>query len=96
MDIQETEWYQSRPPLIQRRIDEYPPLHLYRRKSTGHRVIIHGYDEGEDGRCTTCTIRILRLYNPDHIVAMERYVSGIPYEDLEQLEYARNLEQEPE
>lgn len=84
MDIQDTEWYQSRPPHVQRRIDDYPPNSLYRNTGAGDQVVvIYSYEE-KDGRCDTCKVQVLRKYNP-HIF-MERVVFEVPFSNLEQLE----------
>ena len=93
MDVQETEWYQAQPPLIQQRIDEYPPHYLYRNTRTGYRVVLYSYDEGEDRQCTTCTVLILQLYNPESIV-LERRVFGVLLTDLERLPVQRNMDAE--
>jgi len=90
MDIKETEWYQGRPTIVQRRIDEYPPQFLYRKKDTGHVVELYSYDEGEDGLCKTCTILILQKNNDHMRIAMERRVFGVPFDDLERLEQWRD------
>jgi hypothetical protein len=94
MDIEETEWYQTRPPLIQQRIDEYPPLYLYRRKSNGYIVALHAYDEGEDRLCTICTVLVLQMYNPHKNIVTERRVFEIPFDDLERMDVLRNVDAE--
>jgi hypothetical protein len=86
MDIQESEWYQSRPPHVQRRIDEYPPNYLYRNVPANNQmVVIYSYEE-RDGQCDTCKVQVLRKYNP-HIF-IERTVFGVPFTSLERLQEA--------
>lgn len=81
MNVQETEWYQTRPPAVQRRIDEYPPTHLYRMKQSGQFVVLYAYEQQATDRCETCKVRVLRRYNPH--TSMERIVFGVPFSDLE-------------
>lgn len=84
VNVRETDWYKSRPAAVQRRIDEYPPTHLYRMRDTGQLVRLHAYSEGKDGACATCDtcqVVVSRRYNPG--VVMERIVFGVQFANLE-------------
>lgn len=81
VNVQETDWYKSRPAAVQQRIDEYPPGRLYRMRSTGHIVTLYSYAESADGTCTTCCVNVLARYNPG--LAFERRVFAVSFDDLE-------------
>lgn len=91
MRIQDTKWYNERPPLIQQRIDEYPPQYLYRNRKNNQIVQLYSYDEGHDGSCKTCTVSVLQKNNPHIILVMERNVFGVPLDDLERLDILREI-----
>jgi hypothetical protein len=80
-EIQQTEWYRTRPATVQRRIDSHPPTQLYRMRKTGQIVPIYSYAEDHNGECTTCTVLVLEEYNGP--LFMERQVFGVAFEDLE-------------
>jgi len=83
IDVQATEWYQTRPRCVQARIDTHPPNRLYRMKDTGQIVPIYSYGVHEDGECHSCTVLIFRQYNPATLV--ERTVFGVDFENLDML-----------
>lgn len=89
--VQDTDWYKSRPPAVQRRIDEDPPSGLYRLRSTGQIVWLYSYGEGADGQCDTCTVVVSGKYNPG--VVVERGVFGVSFADLEPIDAAHEMEQ---
>jgi hypothetical protein len=66
-ELQQHEWYRSRPEAVQRRIDAYPPIVLYRLKTTNQIVQMYSYEEDE--------------HNPQ--VTQDRIVFGISFDDLE-------------
>lgn len=92
MRVQDTDWYKERPPLIQQKIDAYPPDRLYRQKSTGRIVYLYSYEEGDDGQCEMCTITITKRFNPTCV--LDRRVFDVPLEDLEEMEGYRIVPEE--
>ena len=82
--IRETEWYQTRPPAVQQRIDACPPTQFYRLKTTGQIVPIYSYEVNHQGECNTCKVQVLRQYNPE--VVLDRTVFNVPFENLEAIE----------
>jgi len=92
--VQDSKWYKARPPLIQQKIDLYPPDRLYRQKSTGRIVYLYSYEEGEDGLCETCTITITKRFNPTCV--LNRRVFGVRLDDLEEVEGYRVVPEDEE
>lgn len=45
--LKETEWYKTRPPVIQKAIDMFDPTKLYKIIETGEECRILGYNEME-------------------------------------------------
>lgn len=79
-----TQWVASRPPRVRDAIDSksFAPWKLYRLKSSGHRVLIHSFDEPEDDTLpVTARVDVLGRFNA---VLMERRVFGVLPEDLEE------------
>ena len=80
------EWFDSRPPHVQQRIREYPPGGFYWLKSSGHVVRLYCYSEDEETQtCDTCQVVVLQEHNPHKLLAFDRRVFGIPFDDLEPL-----------
>lgn len=72
----------SRPDAVRAVAEQFEPWGLYRMKSTGHRVTVASFGEGEDG-AVTLTVNVLAAYN---FVTFERQVFGIDLADLEPCE----------
>lgn len=79
-----SDWYQSRPAIVQSAIRRYPPHLTYRLETTGQHVRIYSYDEGPDGSCETCTVTVLS--DPrgpvSNAMTVGCNVFGIPLSDL--------------
>jgi hypothetical protein len=75
-------WVASRPEAVRLVAAQFEPWSLYRMKSTGHRVTIASFGEGDDG-CVTLTVHVRADFN---WVAFERQVFGIDPADLEPCE----------
>jgi hypothetical protein len=76
------DWVASRPACVRRVAERFDPWSLYRLRTTGHRVTIYAFDEGEDGR-VTLKVDVTSKFNR---VAFERRVFGIDPDDLEPCE----------
>jgi hypothetical protein len=76
------QWVASRPESVRRAIEEHElePWKLYRIKSSGHRVVIHCFDEHQDGS-VTIQVDVDRRFN---FVTFERRVFGVAPGDLEE------------
>lgn len=73
------EWLAERPEAVAKAARQYPPNRLYRMESTGHRVTILSYEEGDDGECKTCRV----LVSADHnCVIFARQVFGVRLDGL--------------
>ena len=83
-ELYQSEWFKSRPKIVQKAIIDYPPGYFYILKSTGQKVRLYSYTENKKG-CTECTILILKEDNPDR-EDVERKVFGVPLDDLERKE----------
>lgn len=83
-EIQASEWYQTRPLAVQKRIDTHPPNKLYRLSTTGQIVPLYSYEVDNQGECNTCKVHVLREHNPE--VILERTVFGVPFENLVPIE----------
>jgi len=57
-EIQQSEWYLSRPPVIQQAIDILPPGQLYQFKDSGKQCTIYSYDEPESGLIEDVTVTV--------------------------------------
>ena len=76
-------WLSSRPEAVRKVIEKYHPTHLFRMKSTGHRVWIESFAENDDDTVTECTVIVSSQFNPS--VFFDRRVPGIELTDLEDL-----------
>lgn len=75
-------WVAERPAHVRAVAERFDPWSLYRLKSTGHRVVLRSFGEGE-GDSVTLRVAILAEFNA---VAFEREVFGIDPADLEPCE----------
>ena len=71
------DWVASRPDNVRKVAERFDPWTLYRMKSSGHRVVVHGFSEGDEG--VTLQVAVLAEFN---LIAMERNVFGIDPDDL--------------
>lgn len=71
------QWVAERPDGLREIAERFDPWSLYRMKSTGHRVTVHGFSEGNP---VTLIVNVLGDFNA---VMFERRVFGIPWDDLE-------------
>ncbi len=72
----------SSPDNVRVVAERFPPWHLYRMRSTGHRVQIYSFDEMGQSRGVTLTVVVLREFNPQ-MGGPDRRVFGIEPDDLE-------------
>ena len=70
------EWVATRPEVVQKLCNDYPPDRLYKIKETGKRITLHSYSE--DG---TMTVNMTGEYNA---VIFNSRVFGIKPEDIEE------------
>ena len=75
---QRAKWVAERPDAVRAVAERFQPWKLYRMRSTGHRVTVHSYGEGENGS-VTLTVNVTGKYN---LLAFERRVFGIDPDDL--------------
>jgi hypothetical protein len=75
-------WVKERPDVVQELIETrgFAPWKLYRMKSTGHRVVLHSFDEELSGEITL-KVSVLGRFN---LVHFDRTVFGIDPNDLEE------------
>jgi hypothetical protein len=66
------EWVASRPDHVRVVAEHFEPWHLYRLSTTGHRVLVIGFDEMDEG--VRVRIAVLGRYNA---VVFDRQVFGI-------------------
>jgi len=78
-------WVASRPDAVRLVAEQFDPWSLYRLKTSGHRVTVASFGEGEDGS-VTLTVNVLADYN---LVMFERQVFGIAPTDLEPCDLPR-------
>lgn len=57
-ELQQSEWYLSRPKVIQEAIDKYPPTQLYRFKDSGKQCKLYSYAEPESGKLEDVTVTV--------------------------------------
>jgi hypothetical protein len=62
-DIKETEFYKSRPEIIQKAIEARPFNQLYRIRDTGHECFIFSYDEPTSGKFEDITLTVEKTGN---------------------------------
>lgn len=72
-------WVAERPPNVRAVAERFEPWSLYRMKSTGQRVTVVSFGEGEDGT-VTLTVNITGQFN---FTLFDRQVFGIDPDDLE-------------
>lgn len=77
------DWVAQRPPRIREVATRFNTWTLYRMKSTGHRVLIHAFNEDMDESKVLLTVAVLGTYNA---VAFDRLVYGVDPDDLEECE----------
>jgi hypothetical protein len=75
-------WVKSRPERVRELIETrgFAPWKLYRMKSTGHRVVLHAFDEELSDK-VTLKVKVLGRFN---LVHFDRIVFGIDPGDLEE------------
>lgn len=56
-ELQQDEWYLSRPKSIRDAIDLVPPIHLYKFKTSGKCCHIISYEEPKEGDKVTITVQ---------------------------------------
>ena len=71
-------WVAERPPAVKAVAERFKPWALYRLTTTGHRVTLRSFGEGDDG-AVTLTVRVSGDFNA---VIFERDVFGILPDDL--------------
>ena len=72
------DWVAERPPHVRAVAERFDPWSLYRMQSTGHRVTVQFFSEGEGGK-VTLTVAVTGEFN---LVSHERAVFGIDPDDL--------------
>lgn len=79
-ELMEEEWFQSRPPDIQKMIIKYPPIVLYKFKDSGKVVYMFSY-------CEDGTVTVIHLGYGTEFAFMSRNwkVFDVKPEDLEAL-----------
>lgn len=75
-EVNFTEWLAERPEVVKQLAAQFRPDRLYLLKTTGHRVTIAGYNEGN-----TLIVNVTGEFNK---IMFDRQVFGIPPEDLEE------------
>lgn len=76
------EWFDNLPDFVQEKFLEYPPNKLYLMGT--HNVQILSYEETEDETaCDSCTVFVGQVNNPDMILAFDRQVFGVSFDNLE-------------
>lgn len=73
-------WLKGRPSHVRAVAERFEPWKLYRMKSTGQRVTVYSFGEGED-KTVTLTVTITGEFNLIHFA---RNVFGIDPNDLEE------------
>ena len=71
-------WVAERPPAVKAVAERFKPWALYRLTTTGHRVTVRSFGEGDDGAVTL----IVRVSGDFNVVTFERDVFGISPDDL--------------
>ena len=71
-------WVASRPPVVRAACERIVPWKLYRMRGGDLRVVVHSFDEHDDGTITM-KVDVLGMFNN---IAFERRVFGIEVDDL--------------
>lgn len=91
-DIKLTDWFLTRPKLIQEVIETYSPLKTYRFKSSKKQCVIIAYDEPESGLLKDVTVIVQKTGKGGAMDEMglgvldTNQVFGVKLEDLEIVE----------
>lgn len=58
-EIKQTDWFKSRPLIIQQAVEKFPPTQLYRFKESGKQCMILSFGEPKSGKFedVTCTVK---------------------------------------
>ncbi len=77
--IEQSEWFQTRPPAVQDVIRRYPPTQYYRYTPTDKPCTIYSYEENKDDTIT------VKADMPSSILlpTLEHRVFGVQLDDLE-------------
>jgi hypothetical protein len=78
-EAQWQEWLASRPESVREVAKRFEPWSLYRIKTGGQRVTIHGFNVDKEGQ-VTLTVCITGEFN---LISFERQTFGISPDDLE-------------
>ena len=87
-EILDSEWYKTRPLIIQQAIANYPPIYNYKMKS-GKECIIYSYSEPESGLYEDITVTITKTGIGGGMTAfldVGQGVFGVKLTDLEKVE----------
>lgn len=88
-ELKQTDWYKSRPKVIQQAMDILPPIHYYRFKSTGKQCFIHSFKEPRSGKLEDVTVTVRKTGTGGPLAEMglgvldRHIVFGVPLDDLE-------------
>lgn len=88
-ELQETDWYKSRPKLIQDAIDKLPPIKLYKFKNSGKQCLVIAFEEPESGNLEDVTVTVEKtgiggIMHEVGLGGLDRNsVFGVKLEDLE-------------
>ncbi|GAB3975501.1 hypothetical protein GCM10028806_33200 [Spirosoma terrae] len=90
-ELQQTEWYRTRPSIIQEAIDYLPPLYVYRFKNSGKQCVIVSYGEPEEeGGPVTVTVQKTgeggSMAELGLGILDQHQVFGVSLDDLERVE----------
>lgn len=83
-ELQQYDWYKSRPEIIQQAIDKLPPIQLYKIKSSGYQCYIISFEEPHSSLLedVTCTVQKTGIGSLFPSLNQNR-VFGISLTDLE-------------
>ena len=57
-EIKQTTWYKTRPEIIQKAIDLFPPGKMYKLKGTGKQCLLVSYEEPDRGKVEDVTFTV--------------------------------------
>lgn len=57
-EFKQTDWYKTRPEIIQQAICKLPPIQLYRFKNSKKQCYIYSYSEPKSGKLEDVTVTI--------------------------------------